>query len=569
MQLLSTKKNKLLLLLPTCLVYVVYIILPILVSLYYSFTKYSGISKPRLYGLKNYIRLLDDPYFWIALKNTAIILGISILLLGIGAFFVAMLLNQPMRGVNVCKALIFAPAIIASIIAGVIWGYLLDPVTGLVNNVLRAIGLDKLALEWIGGKTLSPYSIAFVYFWQQAGYIAAIYLAGLKTIPNEMMEAAAVDGTNFWQRLLHVTIPALRDTFVSVGILIITGSMKIFETVQQLTGGGPTHYSETLVTYAYNTTFARGEYGYGMALATATFLISLILMGIYTSAARERLRGPAMRVRKKLGVCYVLMVLLTIAIVIPIIWLVFISMKPNSEIMNNPLSLPNALDFGNYVSALQTLDLFTLYKNTAFIAVCSLAVEIVITFSSAVGLTRLYYRSDGVRSGLQGFLQLGLAVSPFILLFPIYKINKFLGFSQQLSLILPYIATSISFNTLLFTAYLRTVPKELDEAALMDGVSLWQLMTKILVPIAKPVLATVIIFNLLYIWNEYPFASIMIEKPAYYTISRGIAAFQGQYNIDYGGLAAYSVMVLLPELVFYGIFQRHVVDGMTVGAVKG
>ena len=110
MQLLSTKKNKLLLLLPTCLVYVVYIILPILVSLYYSFTKYSGISKPRLYGPKNYIRLLDDPYFWIALKNTAIILGISILLLGIGAFFVAMLLNQPMRGVNVCKALIFAPA---------------------------------------------------------------------------------------------------------------------------------------------------------------------------------------------------------------------------------------------------------------------------------------------------------------------------------------------------------------------------------------------------------------------------------------------------------------------------
>ena len=189
---------------------------------------------------------------------------------------------------NVCKALIFAPAIIASIIAGVIWGYLLDPVTGLVNNVLRAIGLDKLALEWIGGKTLSPYSIAFVYFWQQAGYIAAIYLAGLKTIPNEMMEAAAVDGTNFWQRLLHVTIPALRDTFVSVGILIITGSMKIFETVQQLTGGGPTHYSETLVTYAYNTTFARGEYGYGMALATATFLISLILMGIYTLLLRGK-----------------------------------------------------------------------------------------------------------------------------------------------------------------------------------------------------------------------------------------------------------------------------------------
>ena len=276
-----------------------------------------------------------------------------------------------------------------------------------------------------------------------------------------------------------------------------------------------------------------------------------------------------MRSRKKLGVSYVLMVLLTVMIVIPIIWLVFISMKQNSEILNDPLSLPSSLNFENYASALRTLDLFTLYKNTFLIALGALVVEIVITFSSAVGLTRLHFRRDSVRSGLQGFLQMGLAVSPFILLFPIYKINRFFGFGQQLSLILPYIATSISFNTLLFAAYLRTIPKELDEAALMDGVNLWQLITKILVPIAKPVLATVIIFNLLYIWNEYPFASIMIEKPAYYTISRGIAAFQGQYNIDYGGLAAYSVMVLLPELVFYGIFQRHVVDGMTVGAVKG
>ena len=276
-----------------------------------------------------------------------------------------------------------------------------------------------------------------------------------------------------------------------------------------------------------------------------------------------------MRSKKKLGACYVLMALLTAVIVIPIIWLVFISMKQNSEILNDPLSLPSSLNLENYASALRTLDLFTLYKNTFFIALCALVVEIVITFSSAVGLTRLHFRRDSVRSGLQGFLQMGLAVSPFILLFPIYKINRFFGFGQQLSLILPYIATSISFNTLLFTAYLRTIPKELDEAALMDGVNLWQLITKILVPIAKPVLATVIIFNLLYIWNEYPFASIMIEKPAYYTISRGIAAFQGQYNIDYGGLAAYSVMVLLPELVFYGIFQRHVVDGMTVGAVKG
>ena len=276
-----------------------------------------------------------------------------------------------------------------------------------------------------------------------------------------------------------------------------------------------------------------------------------------------------MRVRKKLGVCYVLMVLLTIAIVIPIIWLVFISMKPNSEIMNNPLSLPNALDFGNYVSALQTLDLFTLYKNTAFIAVCSLAVEIVITFSSAVGLTRLYYRSDGVRSGLQGFLQLGLAVSPFILLFPIYKINKFLGFSQQLSLILPYIATSISFNTLLFTAYLRTVPKELDEAALMDGCGHFRLLFQILLPLMKPVISTVVIMTFLRVYNDLIFSMLLISDKKMATLSVALMAFKSEYDINYGGTFAAICVSVLPIIAIYIAFQKQIEAGLAAGSVKG
>lgn len=294
----SKLRNKVILLTPTLMVYLIYIIVPIFIAIYYSFTKYSGIGKPKFYGWSNYVRLFSDKYVGIALKNTLIILVISVVLLGIASFFIAILLNQRLKFVNSAKALLFAPAIIASIIVGVIWGYILDPVTGLLNNVLSSMGLDSLALQWIGGKTLSPYSIAVVYFWQQVGYIAAIYVAGLKTISNEVIEATAIDGAGFWQRLFHVTIPMMKGTFISVGVLIITGSMKIFEVVQQLTNGGPSHYSETLVTYSYDMTFTRGQYGYGMTIAIFTFLISFLIMGGYMVLTREKKEKTKSRKRR-------------------------------------------------------------------------------------------------------------------------------------------------------------------------------------------------------------------------------------------------------------------------------
>ena len=141
---------------------------------------------------------------------------------------------------------------------------------------------------WIGGDTLSPYSIAIIYFWQQLGYLVTIYIAGLKMIPTDVLEAVQIDGANTIQEIRYVTIPIMKTTISTVAILIITGIFKIFEIVQQTTGGGPNHLSETLVTYSYCTTFNNSEYGYGMSLATVTFLISLIITGIYTTVTRER-----------------------------------------------------------------------------------------------------------------------------------------------------------------------------------------------------------------------------------------------------------------------------------------
>ncbi|RRD95933.1 sugar ABC transporter permease [Clostridiales bacterium COT073_COT-073] len=287
---LSKKRYKIGFLIPTLVVYSVFIILPIIIAVSYSFTRYSGIGKAKFLGLDNYIRLFQDKLFWISLKNTMIIFVLAFVLLLTVAFLIALLLNNRLKAVDASKALIFSPAIIAPIIVGIIWVYILDPNIGILNNILEAFGASEMKQKWIGGEFWSPYSVAIIYFWQQLGYLVTIFIAGLKMIPNDVMEAMRIDGANGFQEVKYVIIPMMKTTISTVAVLVITGVFKIFEIVQQTTGGGPNHLSETLVTYSYSMTFTSSHYGYGMSLATVTFLLSLIITAIYSFLTKEKER---------------------------------------------------------------------------------------------------------------------------------------------------------------------------------------------------------------------------------------------------------------------------------------
>lgn len=288
---LSKKRYKIGFMIPTLLVYSIFIILPIAIAVRYSFMKYSGIGEAKPIGFKNYIRLFQDEVFWISFKNTMIMFVLAFALLLVISFLIALLLNKKLKGVDFSKALIFSPAIIAPIIVGIIWVYILDPEIGIINNVLDAIGAAGLKHKWIGGDKLSPYSIAIIYFWQQLGYLVTIFIAGLKMIPEDVLEAVKIDGASPVQEVRYVIIPMVRTTISTVAVLIITGVFKIFEIVQQTTGGGPNHLSETLVTYSYSMTFASSDYGYGMSLATVTFILSLVITAIYSTITKEEEGG--------------------------------------------------------------------------------------------------------------------------------------------------------------------------------------------------------------------------------------------------------------------------------------
>lgn len=141
------------------------------------------------------------------------------------------------------------------------WTFIFDPYIGVLNSIFRAVGLDFLALDWIGGRYLTPFSASIVSAWQGLGFNMLLFISGLNMIPGEIYEAAEVDGANRRQRMWLITIPNLKETFKMMMVLQITGSLKTFETVYMLTGGGPSHVSETLVSLMYNQTFISHKYG--------------------------------------------------------------------------------------------------------------------------------------------------------------------------------------------------------------------------------------------------------------------------------------------------------------------
>jgi raffinose/stachyose/melibiose transport system permease protein len=256
-------------------------------------------------------------------------------------------------------------------------------------------------------------------------------------------------------------------------------------------------------------------------------------------------------------------------IALPLLWILFLSLKPTSSILSEPFSL-EGLSLDNYVNVITRLPLLQMYLNTIIIALVSVVVGAAVSFMLAFALTRMTFRRRRLRSGLTYYVLAGISIPILILLFPVYRIDLALGiFGTYLALILPYTALTIPFTTLIFMGFLADFPGELEEAAVIDGAGLWGVCTRVVLPLMRPVIATVFILNTVFVFNEFAFASILINDPNLYTISLAVSRLKGEYAVDYGGMMAATALVLLPQLVVYAVFQRQVIGGLTAGAVKG
>ncbi|GAA0333717.1 sugar ABC transporter permease [Oceanobacillus oncorhynchi subsp. oncorhynchi] len=265
-------------LLPALLLYSFFVIVPIFWSSYYGFFDWSGLGDATFIGLQNYMEVIQDPVFWRAFKNNLIIVGASVLGQVPIALGLALLLRKSSLFQRFVRSAVFLPMVISTVVVGLIWGYIFDPDMGAVNTVLRAVGLEGWTRAWLSDPSVNMYAISVPIIWNYIGPYLIIFIAAIQNMPSEIEEAALLDGATGWKKLIYIILPNMWGTIKVVIVLCISGSLKAFDQVFVMTGGGPAQSTEILATYMYNNTFLVYRYGFGSAISTMIIILSLILI---------------------------------------------------------------------------------------------------------------------------------------------------------------------------------------------------------------------------------------------------------------------------------------------------
>lgn len=275
-------------LLPALLILGLTVFYPALQAFYLSFTRYEfDITQPPLWiGLENFQRLLSDRLFWRTLRNTLLYLVIVVPILVVVPLGLAILVNRALPGVSWFRAAYYTPVVISMVVAGIAWRWLYAE-NGLLNQLLRWLHLSQDGVLWLTSPQLALFSVMAVTIWKGLGYYMVIYLAGLQTIPADLYEAGAIDGSDGWRRHLDITVPLMRPYLFLVAVISAIAATKVFEEVYIMTQGGPRNSSKTLVYYVYERAFQDLEISYACTIGLVMFLIILTLSVIRLGLSRR------------------------------------------------------------------------------------------------------------------------------------------------------------------------------------------------------------------------------------------------------------------------------------------
>lgn len=261
-------------LLPAFAVLIVFFFIPFFQTIGLSFNDYSSnLYHPVFVGLKNYSQILNSRIFYQVMGNTFLFLVAAVPFLVIFPLFLAILINQKIRGITLYKILIYLPVIVSIVVAAIAfkWLYAQD---GILNYFMQLFGLNSVG--WLTDSRFALYSVAIVTIWKGVGYYMMIYLAALMGVPQELYEACDIDGANFLQKHLTVTIPQIMPTIALVSTISIISAMKVFVEIYVMTKGGPLNSSKTIVYYIYERAFENLDLGYASALAVILLVVIMI-----------------------------------------------------------------------------------------------------------------------------------------------------------------------------------------------------------------------------------------------------------------------------------------------------
>lgn len=260
-------------LLPAILVLILFFFIPFFQTIWLSFFEYSdSIYNPSFTGVNNYLSVLHNPIFYKVMTNTFVYLVVAVPILAIFPLFLAILINQKIRGVKLYKILIYLPVIVSIVVAAIAfkWLYAQD---GILNYLMQFFNINKV--EWLTNPDIAIYSVIIVTIWKGIGYYMMIYLASLMSVPQELYEACDIDGASFLQKHLTVTVPHLMPAIALVTTISSISAMKIFAEIYVMTKGGPINSTKTVVYYIYEKAFENLDLGYASAMAVILLVIVL------------------------------------------------------------------------------------------------------------------------------------------------------------------------------------------------------------------------------------------------------------------------------------------------------
>lgn len=286
---------------PSLVLYGLYVVFPTFFTFYLSLTNWDGMSgfplplcwdAPLINCLANYRELMEDPQFWVSLRNTLLWLVLypagALVGLGLALFF-------HVRGwcVPLFKSLLFAPMVLSLVVVGTIWSWFLQPHFGLAEFLLKGLGIlgPEDAFSLMSSFDFASLGIIMAACWPHAAYCMVLYLAGLSNLQQNVIEAARIDGVSRWQMIWHVILPMLRPAHIVVALVTAIGSMRAFDIIMVMTSGGPAGSTHVLASYMYESTFQAFRYGYGAAVAVVLFGLSLGLIVVYLMRERRTVSG--------------------------------------------------------------------------------------------------------------------------------------------------------------------------------------------------------------------------------------------------------------------------------------
>ena len=568
-------------------------------------------------GLRNFlVRMPGDGEVLAAIPRTLFFAAMSTVITLPLALVTALALNRGFRGVSVFFMALLMPWAVASIVAGIFWRFIFDTNHGIVNGVLIGLGLMQEPFNWLQN-TAQAVGIALVaQSWRSVPLLVVLLLAALKTIPETLYRAARMDGATTWESFRFITLPAIKNTLIVVGVLQVIIGLQVFDLLYSLTSGGPGRDTYVLIYAIYTITFEQISLGYGAAITVVLFAIivaaSLLILiiqlrrrqpigpsrdeeavdaaastrtslrlGVRSSTASRavaarpeeagrrnliRLPEPIARIAFGLGVS-----VLFFFFVAPIAWMFIASVQPFQALTQQPPALTFDLWLDGYriiAADPRWLGSLAVSLQTALL---TMAFVIVLAAPSAYALAR--YELPG-KSTTLALLILVQMVPAIVMAIPVLRIFQIIGLTDTVAaLVIVNVAFWLPLIIWLLRNFFLEVPVSLEKAARIDGCSRLGTLFRVTIPAARPGIAAAAILILIGTWNEFLFAVILGNQKAV-TITRlitGIQNFPGPLNQQPPPnlLAAAAMVAVIPCLILVLLFHRRIISGLSGGFVKG